>query len=247
MNAPLFTVAMIGYGPYMHVAANLRRLFDNADDPTRFESMFWANVCSQQTMQVARAYRDLGKLTFLFESGRNVNKCPAWRTMNQVCRTKYMLLLDDDVEVQKGWDTCVAEMIGTHGSFDASGRIQRWKAHPLVNAYVRQQPWYDPKIPLRVDNEAFLWGGARLLNVYFLRKWNFPNMQMIIQGEDDMLTHLLRCQNGKLLNWDARERSYFNVNGMASRGTNRTMASGRDVTRDPVTGEPTQCSSVAKH
>jgi hypothetical protein len=246
-----FTVGFIGYGAYHHVGVNLSRVALQAEDPSRFEFLLWLNDCSSETLSVARSLHDAGSVAMLMEARRNINKCGAWQVFNQVCSTRYLLMLDDDVEVQRGWDTAIITFLKANPKFDLAGRLVHWgvapgRDYPVecpdFEAYVKAHHWFNQEVAKKTvrDLTLYAWGGVRLLNVPFLRRWNFPDHRQLIQGEDGLLSELVR-HRGKMLCLPSRVMKYFpdpqwkgRSRGEFRGGNPRAFPS---MAIDPVTGE----------
>jgi hypothetical protein len=223
-----FTAAMICYGVYNHVLFNLRRMRTEARDPKLFSLFIHLNACGVENTQEARSLQP----DLLVESSHNLNKCGGHRILNAACQDEYMLLLDDDFQCRPGWDVAVAEFLEKYSPFDLSGELCDWPVGKDVLSFIEGASWRDKTKDALPP--GYIRGSPRLINVPFLRRWNFPDHQLLVHAEDTVLSALAWNVGAHVVPWTADLVRFFHDQGLASRGEPR---SGFRTSVHPVTGE----------
>jgi len=198
----LFSVLIGCYGDYPEYS--LRAVGSIiGHNPTRseFDVIVGCNECSNEVLAVLRKYFDRGHIDFLVESRHNVNKDPMMRVMLSMCRTPYILWLDDDSHVLPNWDLHILEFLRRESPFDVAGHVfyinERSDQHL---SFLRSRSWYHS--PEREQSPIwFATGGLFLANVAFLRKHDFPDDAMVKRADDVLLGELCQQQQARLVDF----------------------------------------------
>jgi tetratricopeptide (TPR) repeat protein len=234
---PLFAVLLTCYGDHADLARRaLGSLLATADLRTHCDVHVGCNGCCAETLKLVREALDLGHISTVIESTRNLHKSAMLRQMIELSRTPYVLVMDDDTHVRSGWLEALVEFIGTKAPLDLAGKHYYWDRSPMYQQAVEKRPWWRGREfipPAQRERIRFCTGGFYLARTEFLRFHDYPDRGMVMQYEDTMLADLVYQVGGVLLEMPGEVLSKVSINDAERRwnwreGQNDTSIAGID-------------------
>ncbi len=207
MSGPSFTVCVLLYGDFPHLA---RRILDSLYRPEwldQFELRVACNAVCDETAQIVRDYtRGWGRKEMLdpdnlFISTVNAWKYPMMRRMfyDRPLTTPYVMWFDDDsyikADASNNWFRHVArnmrdaDMLGAKYVTRMCGNQHLW---------VRSRPWYADKPVEYRSQMTFVVGCWWVARTELVSKWDYPEQDIKHFGGDAVLGELCRQQGYKL-------------------------------------------------
>jgi hypothetical protein len=198
----MFSILICCYGNYpQYSLRSVQSILTNCCNRNLFKIYVGCNECADSTTTPLRKLFDEGKIDFLIESKRNLNKSPMMRMLIDACDTPYMLWLDDDSHLLPGWDDPIQKFILEKGPFDVAGHVFYINNPSLEYLnFLRLRPWYK-SIKLETEQIWFATGGLFLARLEFLRKYNFPDRVMAKNMDDVLLGELCQQRGGRLVDF----------------------------------------------
>jgi hypothetical protein len=222
----LLSVLVGCYGNFPHYSLRaVDSVLNNCHSRDEFNVLVGCNECSHEVLLALRSHFDEGRIELLVESRENINKDPMMRVLIHLCRTPYILWLDDDSHVLAGWDEHILKFIKTHDPFDVAGHTLIWKNRSLQHkAFLRTRTWYHSrareKTPIKYPH-----GGLFVARTEFLRKHDYPDRNMVQYLDDTLLGELCQQQEGKLINTG----TCFNIRSRVRIGDGIRRGSGEGI------------------
>lgn len=231
----ILPVLFLAYGNFPEVTlASIQRIVSLAsDEGTRLKLIVAMNSCGPETIAGLRRLVTEGKIHTLIESNENINKDPMMRIMIDLVDEPYFLWLDDDsYPTSYGWDIRILNYINAEHPFDAAGPML---VAPRIymegyTDFVQRRPWfdewkifYDVEHTLYNKNVVFPHGAFWIGNAAFVRKYNYPDREMVKRADDMLLGELIIQKGGKL---NVLPSLTFRYNTRPRRGNGETTAEG---------------------
>jgi hypothetical protein len=139
----LFSVLLICFGDYPQYSC--RAIASLSATPGLLESadvFVGCNACGRQTIQAVRQGMDAGQITAAVESSRNLHKSPMLRTLLELVRTPYVLVMDDDSHVHGDWVPLLRRFIQSEEQVDVAGQARFFRRQEKYQKLVEQRPWW---------------------------------------------------------------------------------------------------------
>jgi hypothetical protein len=176
------------------------------------------NVGSNDSKNYLRELLDSKKITTLIESNININKDPMMRLLMDLVEVPYMVWIDDDSYInKKGWDQHLQVKMLTNQA-DVLGFSHCVGRTNLYSKFLETQAWYKNIVRPNAPNTCYFPIGAFwAAKCEYLRKYDYPNKQMIKRNDDMLLGDLLHQTSGSFESiggWD----DIFMVNKEHRRG-----------------------------
>ena len=233
MAQPTFTIAVLLYGDYLHLAA---RCLNSIVERPWFEEVdlrVATNELGQATSDYVDALVEQGSLLEknLYVSSENSLKYPMMRRLlydpDNPVATDYFMWFDDDsyISAQQGVQpTWLAHVASAMVDADMIGAPHRMALRGSQHLWIQHQPWYAGKPVKAGQNVSFFTGGWWTIRTEILQAHNWPVLDIKHRGGDVMLGELGRQQGLKMrrftagvaINADDRGR----MNGSPHRGYN---------------------------
>lgn len=192
-----FEVLVCCYGDYLDIS---KRCIDSILQYKSFDNLkihIGLSDCSSLTKNYFRQLLDNSKITTLIESNININKDPMMRLLLDLVDSKYMVWFDDDSYIVKNnWDKNLQDQIAQN-NVDILGFPYVVGYNQQYMSFLRTRRWWKNKIRTNDPNIChFPVGGLWAAKCEYLRKYNYPDRNMIKKHDDMLLGDLLFQTNG---------------------------------------------------
>jgi hypothetical protein len=174
--------------------------------------------CCNETKKYYRHLLDTAQISSLIDCNVNINKDPMFRMLLDLVDTEYMIWFDDDSYIRKpNWDQTLNEQIQNH-PVDVLGFPHVNGRNALYIDFLKSRSWYKGiKHPTQPSTCFFPVGGLWVGRCEYLRKYDYPDRNMIKRNGDMLLGDLLLQTSGTfhtLFGWE----DTFMVNKAERRG-----------------------------
>lgn len=217
MENQTFEILICAYGNYPHLIKRLMEsLFNNSSLVHKIH--VGLSECGNETKHYLRNLLDNNKITTLIESNININKDPIMRLLIDLVNSPYMVWFDDDNYInESGWDQKLQLQI-LNSNADILGFPHVGDRSFEYTQFLKSNSWYNNIIREDKPNTCFfpigaLWAGK----CEYLRKYDYPNRNMIKKNDDMLLGDLLHQTSGSfetIKGWN----EVFMVNKESRRG-----------------------------
>ena len=155
------------------------------------------NDGGKRTKQYLRNLLDENKIYTLIESNININKDPIMRILIDLVDSPYLIWFDDDSYVnKKDWDIQLVKQISETQS-DVLGFPHVVGYNENYLKFLKTRSWYSNKIRKSDPNIChFPVGGIWGAKCEYLRKYDYPDRNMIKKSDDMLLGDLLHQTSG---------------------------------------------------
>lgn len=202
---PPFTVYLLCYGDYPHLASRaLRSILDHATPETVERVVVAGNACSAATRsEILRLWRGAPVPVVIEHSPENRKKYPVMRSLFRgelpgvaPLTTEFAMWFDDDSYIDYGGN--FFERAAAHSQpYDMVGKSYTAHARGGQADWIRAQPWY-AGVAFDPARLAFKTGGWWVLRSSVIREYDWPHADLIHRGGDIMLGQLCLQQGLRL-------------------------------------------------
>lgn len=213
-----FEVLICCYGDYYSIS---QRCIDSILKYKTLDNLkihIGLSECADKTKNYFRNLLDHQHIDTLIESNININKDPMMRLLLDLVNTDYMVWFDDDSYVNSyGWDQKLQQQI-EHTKVDVLGFPHVVGYNDTYKKFLYSRQWWNNKIRADSSNTChFPVGGLWAARCEYLRKYNYPDRNMIKKHGDMLVGDLLFQTDGTfatLYGWN----DTFMVNKAERRG-----------------------------
>ena len=216
MENKFFEILICAYGNHFNL---IKKLLDSIFKYSGLNNKIHVglNEGSSETKNYLRALLDQQKISTLIDSSKNINKDPMMRLLIDLVNTPYIIWFDDDCYVnKKNWDRIVCAQIEVYkANIFGFGHVME-KDEKYMN-FLKKRSWYKNRKSKDENIGYFPIGGTWVGECEYLRKYNYPDRDMIKRNDDMLLGDLLYQTSGTfetLYGWN----DVFIVNQSERRG-----------------------------
>lgn len=205
------SVCVLLYGPYPQLAERLLASIEDSNPPHKLlaDIRIGVNAVCSDTRKLVWDFAGNKMLhvpVYVYDAGYNVGKYPLMRRMfydpARPVAERIMWFDDDSYLTTAGpaWWRQVNQLAERHVLVG-----QTWTIRQRGRQYlgIQAQPWYTGKPVSESHKFFFCTGGWWVADSGFLKRWDYPFLELYHNGGDSILGELVRQQGGKIAKFDS--------------------------------------------